>query len=471
MANTSATVGARLARFGRLSLHTRVSLLLTAVLASLTLALGAFWLQATRASISEEITAGTRVCEQWLAVLASEQRDRPDAAASAQLLERVRAAGRIRANALSAFDSNGRVLYLSPAPRYKAGRNAPAWFAGLIDPQVAQRRIFSGGLTLTITPDASRASVDAWDSARTLALWACALLALLFLATRCLLNRALAPLEQVRGALERTGRGHFDLRLPVYAARELNLLAHAYNGMADRLNEAVNDNVRLYSECELAQLMQARLERERRAIAQELHDELAQGITAVRALAGAIVQRTAGQAALYGHAQSIVAVTNDIQQGIRHILQQLRPPGSDAASLNQAVQRHLSLWHQHYPHLELQVELCSDTLQADDALALAVLRILQEGLTNVARHSEAARVKVALRLLCQSDGDWLELTLSDNGRGLPPDAAQPYGFGLRGMRERVLALNGELSIASRQGRGVRLRARLPANTVKIDQPD
>ncbi|MBA5689044.1 sensor histidine kinase [Rugamonas apoptosis] len=457
------------ARFGQLSLRTRISLLLTAVSACLTLALGALWLQDTRASIDEEITAGTRVCEQWLTVLAGELNARPDAAANKQLLARVRAAGRIRANALSAFDASGQVLYVSPGPRYKAGRAAPAWFARLIDPHVQPRRIVAGGLTLILTPDPSRASVDAWDSAQNIMLWACALLALLFLAIRRLLDRALAPLEQIRGALERTGRGRHDLRLPVYAARELNLLAHAYNGMADRLELAVSDNVRLYSECELAQLMQSRLERERRGIAQELHDELAQGITAVRALAGAIVQRTAGQAALHGHAQSIIAVTNDIQQGIRHILQQLRPSCGDTEHLNLAMQRHLSLWHRHYPQLALQVDVCGDSAHVDDTVALALLRILQEGLTNVARHAGAAQVQVALRLCRQHDGDWLELTLADDGRGLPPGAAQPRGFGLRGMRERALALRGELSITSQAGQGVRLCARLPALGVRLDE--
>ncbi|MBA5639297.1 HAMP domain-containing protein [Duganella sp. LX20W] len=465
----TAETATRLARLGPLSLRTRISLLLTAVAACLTLALGALWLQATRTSIDEEITAGTRVCEQWLTVLAREQDAAPGAAAAEQLLVRVRAAGRIRANALRAFDSAGRLLYVSPAPLYKAGRDAPPWFASLLDPHVQPRRIAAGALTLVLTPDPSRASVDAWDSAQAMVRWAVALLALLFLSTRLLLDRALAPLEQIRAALERTGRGRHDLRLPVYAARELNLLAHAYNGMADRLDQAVNDNVRLYSECELAQLMQARVERERRGIARELHDELAQGITAVRALAGAIVQRTADQAPLHGHAQSIIAVTNDIQQGIRHILRQLQPPSGGAQDLGAALQRHLALWHRHYPQLDLQVESDGDCLQVDDTVALALLRVLQEGLTNVARHAGAARVRVSLRLCRQPDGDWLELTLADDGRGLPPAAARRHGFGLRGMHERVLALKGELTIENQPGQGVRLCARLPAQGATLGQ--
>lgn len=455
---------------GRLSLHTRISLLLTAVAASLTLALGGLWLSNTRDSIHEEVEAATRVCEQWLNVLAGEVRAAPSGAASNRLLADIKAVGRIRANALEVINTAGQRVYLSPQPTYKAGRASPAWFARITEPVFAQRRIGAGSLTLILSPDPSRAGLDAWDSLLAMTAWACALLASLFIAARWALNRALHPLDQIKTALECTGQGRFDTRLPVYASRDLNHLSKAFNGMADRLNEAVNDNVRLDSERELSRLLQARLEAERRSIAQELHDELAQGITAVRALAGAIVQRTTEQAALHGHAQSIIAVTNQIQEGIRHILQRLRPLGT-ATDLEQGLQHYLELWQQHYPDLALHADLRTGTLQVSDELALAVLRIIQEGLTNVVRHAAAAQVQLTLHTLQQEDGAWLELTLADNGRGLcgKTSSNAGCGFGLTGMRERVAALHGELSIASMAGGGVCLRARLPASRMQAKQ--
>lgn len=455
---------------GQLSLHTRISLLLSAVVASLTLVLGGLWLSNTHDSIREEIEAATRVCEQWLIVLAGEVRAAP--AASNRLLADIGAVGRIRANALEVIDGAGKRVYLSPQPTYKAGRAAPAWFARIIEPVFVQRRITAGSLTLILTPDPSRASLDAWDSLFAMTAWACALLAILFIATRWALNRALHPLDQIKAALECTGQGRFDTRLPVYASCDLNRLATAFNGMADRLNEAVNDNVRLDSERELSRLLQARLEAERRSIARELHDELAQGITAVRALAGAIVQRSTEQPGLHGPAQSIIAVTNQIQQGIRHILQRLRPLGNHADThLEQALQHYVELWQQHYPDLALQVDLRMGTLQVSDELALTLLRIIQEGLTNVVRHAAAAQVQLTLHCLQQEDGEWLELTLADNGCGLSGKTSSNAGcgFGLTGMRERVAALHGELSIASMAGGGVCLRARLPANRTQTKQ--
>ena len=418
------------------------------------LVLGGLWLSITRNSIVEEVTAATRVCEQWLDVLVDEARSAQysaanPAAASQRLLATVKAAGRIRANALAVLDATGTQIYASPKPTYKAGRSSPAWFAQLAEPAFPQHRIAAGSLTLVITPDASRASLDAWDNLFVMTAWCCALLVLLFIATRHALNRAFYPLDQLEAALQSTGQGRFDIRLPIYSTSELNRLAQAYNGMADRLNIAVNDNVRLASERELASQLQAHLEAERRSIAQELHDELAQGITAVRALAGAIVQRSS--LPVQEHAQSIISVTDQIQEGIRRILQRLRP--LDSTSLNEALQRYLALWRQRYPEVTLQLELDTEAIQVSDALA--VLRIIQEGLTNVVRHAAATQVLLSLHHQDSS----LELKLSDNGRGLGTGFEE--GYGLTGMRERVAALEGELLISCPTEGGFCLRVRLP----------
>ena len=453
----------------QLSLHTRISLLMTAVVSSMMLILGGMWLTGTRDSINEEITAGTLVCEQWLNVLVGEARATKSAAAYERLLLDIKTVGRIRANALEVVDATGQRIYLSPNSTYKAGRASPAWFAHITEPVFASRRIQAGNLTLIITPDPSRASLDVWDSLFAMTAWGCVFLAVLFLAMRSALNRAFYPLDQIESALERTGRGRFDIRLPVYATRELNRLAIAFNGMLDRLNDAVNDNVRLGSERELSRLLHIRLESERHSIAMELHDELAQGITAVRALAGAILQRTRGQSNLQDPAQSIISVTDQIQQGIRNILQRLRPLGSDSASLNHALQRYIACWRQYYPDIALHIDLNSETLQVSDELAFSVLRIVQEGLTNVVRHATATQVKLTLNHMHEAHGHWLELTLTDNGCGLAKEAGSNGGFGLTGMRERVAELNGELSIANITAGGVCLRVRLPARNEQTKQ--
>lgn len=451
----------------RLTLKTRISLVLTALVASLALAGGGLWLAHTRTATHEEVEAATRVAEQWLTVAAQDVRDgRPGAAAA--LLHQVKSVGRLRANALAVLDAQGRQLYASPPPVYKAGRDAPAWFTWLAEPRLAARRVEAGPYTLVLQPDPSRASLDAWDGLCALAGWGAALLLALFLASRFALARALQPLSQVMGALDATGRGRFDTRLPVYPVPELGRLARAFNGMADRLAQAVDENVRLDSEGETARRLQQSLELERRSIARELHDELAQGITAVRALAGAIAQRCETRPDLQGHAQSIVDVTGEMQDGVRHILQRLKPaaPGP----LDQALGRYLETWRCHHPDVALTADLAAGALGDDHSLAL--LRIVQEGLTNIARHAGARRVHLTLARATDAAGaPWVHLSLEDDGRGLAAPSGSPgCGLGRAGMMERAAALGGVVELVSGAERGTRLVARLPLEPLAPQLP-
>lgn len=437
-------------RLARLGLHTRVSLILTALAASLLLVLAGQWLHGTQASIHEEVEAATRVSEQMLRLLTRDL-NRPD-----ELLAVVRPLGRIRAHELEVLAADGRRLYHSPGPTYKAGRQVPGWFAGLLAPEFAPRRLAVGESTLLLTPDPSRALIDAWDDLLAVAGWALVFLALLFLAVRRALNAALRPLAEVMMALDQTGRGRFETRLPVFAAPELARLSRSFNGMADRLQAVVDDNVRLETEREVAARMQAGLEAERRDIARELHDELAQGITAVRALAGAIVQRTADDSALHIPARSIVAVTGEMQDGVRHILHRLRPAD---ASLELRLGRLLDNWRRQNGNIALVATLLPGSAPLAEATLQAVVRIVQEGLTNIVRHAGASRVDLVLA----RRGAGLHLSLADNGRGadgrVSPEAG--CGLGLAGMAERVAALGGQLEFDCPAGGGFRLIARLP----------
>lgn len=442
-----------------LSLHTRVSLVLTGLATVLLLLLGGLWLQGTRNGVHEEVEAATRVSAQWLQAVGSDLRELAAAERSERLLAIVRDIGRVRANVLEVHAlSGGQRLYVSPPSAYKAGRTAPAWFAGLLSPQFVPLGLDIAGLRLTLHPDPSRAVLDAWDELVALAGWGLLLLVALYGGVRIALARALRPLDEIMAALELTGRGRFDTRLPQFAAPELGGLSRAFNGMADRLKAAVDENVRLEIDRDLAERMQSRLEAERREIARELHDELAQGITAVRALAGAIVQRTPEAPALHGPAQSIVAVTGAMQDGVRGILRKLRP--ADAGGLGERLALCLEHWRASHGEIALAAQIELGGLPLPDAVAQAVLRIVQEGLTNVARHAGACRVELSIG----RDAGGLTLMLADDGRGSngSPSPQAGSGFGLAGMRERVALLGGRLEFSRPPAGGFALRAWLPA---------
>ncbi len=446
----------------RLSLHTRVGLVLTALAASLLVVMTGFWLHGTRNAIHEEVEAASRVSEQWLKAVLGEMHDVPAATRGERLLGVARAIGRVRANELEIRTAAGETIYRSPAPTYKAGRLAPAWFASLLASELPARTLAVEGYTLTLHPDTSRAILDAWDELAAMAGWAVALLALIFVATRGALGRALRPLSQIMRALDRTGRGRFDTRLPVFATPELGRISRAFNGMADRLGEAVDQNVRLESDREVARRMQAGLEEERRVIARELHDELAQGITAVRALAGAIVQRTADAPSLHIPAQGIVAVTGEMQDGVRNILHRLRPAAGN--SLAVTLERQLAGWQGQHPDIVVSSTLLIGSQPVADDLAMAIVRIVQEGLTNVVRHADATQVELSINRIAGC----LHLTLTDNGCGRSgqPSAQAGCGLGLTGMGERIAALGGHLQFEQPAGGGFRIVVSLPDSVVQ-----
>lgn len=442
------------------SLHARLSLMLVLIVTVALLAGTALWLRETRSAIHEEITSASRVAEQWLNVLVHETRRDPEAGAE-RLMSALQAVGRIRAHALEVTANGNERLYLSPAPTYKAGREAPAWFAQSLTPHLPIRHFDAGSVQISLYPDASRAVLDAWDDLASMAGWGIAGLLLAWLGCHAGLQRALAPLRAVDAAFARGAEGHFDRRLPTVGARELDRLARSYNQLAERLDHSLADKAQLEAEQRFQRTIQTRLEEERRIVARELHDELAQGITAVRAIAGAIQQRSGDQPGIHGSAQAIIAMTGQMQDGVRAILHRLRDPATDCGrGIRSAIADWCSAWSALYPHITLNPVLPDLDPALSDDQALTVQRLLQESLTNVVRHADATQVDVVL----QYSPYHLELRITDNGRGLtsrttPSDDRPRYG--LVGMHERVLALGGDLHFETPDHGGLCIRAILP----------
>jgi signal transduction histidine kinase len=106
-------------------------------------------------------------------------------------------------------------------------------------------------------------------------------------------------------------------------------------------------------------------------------------------------------------------------------------------------------------HCELHV--CKEDIQLDDACATALFRIVQESLTNVVRHAHASKVDISLG---RNEANYL-LEVKDNGQGFEPAIRKEKSFGLLGIRERALALGGEVDISSVPGQGTSIRVSIP----------
>lgn len=449
------------------TLEQRIGLVMTVLMLALLLVMAVLWVRDTRQAIHEEVRAATRVAEQFLEVRLAGLESAASPDAQQTLLAELAAVGRLRANALKVHAPDGALIYHSPEPVWKAGRDAPDWFDAWVAPQVAGWSAQAAGLRFELVPDTSRAVLDAWDDLMAGLGWGAALLLLVWFGSRAALRRALSPLQRVDDVLVDAADGRFDQRLPAFGVREIDRVASAYNRLADNLMETRADNRRLGDDRDFARALQQRLEAERRVISRELHDELGQGITAVRAIAGSILQRSQHEPQLYGSAQAMLAMTGQMQDGVRTILNRLRRFPTDSSSLHEAMHAHCAQWQQLHPDvmLELRLDAMPDTLPEQQALTL--LRVLQESLTNVARHAEASHVLVKLT---RAQGA-LELSVTDDGRGLEHTPTPDGHYGLVGMRERVSELQGELDLERPSSGGVRLRVRLPEALLVADRQE
>src|SRR5579883_2486204 len=195
-----------------MKLRTRLNLVLTGLTAIFIVVLVLGQLRSTGSSIREEIEAANRVASQMLGPLAQSYANAGGTAAVQDLLEHT---GHVRATDITLIGADGRVLYRSPPPSYKAGREAPDWFVHLLTPQLP-RQLFAlpDGAQLAIDPQSSRAVLDAWDDLKRLLTVGGLLLAAVSVLAFGLVGRALDPFKVIGAGLERLQHGDLAFRLP-----------------------------------------------------------------------------------------------------------------------------------------------------------------------------------------------------------------------------------------------------------------
>ena len=209
----------------------------------------------------------------------------------------------------------------------------------------------------------------------------------------------------------------------------------------------------------LAAHLESVREEERTRIARELHDELGQSLTGLKLDLAWVEHRLNRSASTQTGARyrSLIGRLDQIMVSVRRIITELRPSVLDQLGLADAVE-----WQAHDVaaraglELDLTINVNGGTLP--DATASAVFRMLQETLTNVARHANARRVGVTLR----QDATSLSLDVKDDGRGITASELRgTSSLGLVGLRERSLACGGTIDIRGEAGRGTTVSLRLP----------
>lgn len=267
-------------------------------------------------------------------------------------------------------------------------------------------------------------------------------LGVMLVANAALLRIGLAPLERLTRLMTTVDLLRPGHRLPEQGHGETAELIRTFNAMLERLEqERAASSARVL----LAQ------ESERRRIAQELHDEVGQTMTAVLLS----LKRASDEAdePLRGELQQAQEITRGSLDEVRRLVRRLRPGVLDDLGLISAL---TSLTTEFATHAGLRVvrRFDSDLPPLDQQAELVLYRVAQEALTNAARHADAGQVELSL---CRADGA-VVLSVTDDGRGT---GVAHEGAGIRGMRERALFIGASLDVTSRPQAGTQVRLTVP----------
>jgi signal transduction histidine kinase len=450
-------------------LKVRLTLRVAAVSALCFAAIAAYFLVDADRSMRARTGATAEVVARTLALQQSELGWAINRRAAFPRLDNVAASVMAPGLCLAFRASSGETLQRFCGGSLSENSATPALFAAfyrrLFDPgREAVRPVVLRGTTIgeaVVWIDPTVLTAQAWHDAGRLMLALAIALPLLCALVYAALARALRPTRLVCDGLERIAANDLSARLPPFDLAELSAISDVFNHLAESLGMALAER------SELTRRLIALQDEERRHLARELHDEFGQSLAAIRALAAsARLSALQDCPAMLDECDSIARTAADMMETLRGALFRLRPPDVDELGLVASLEGLVAGWNgrsRGQPRFEIAFSGAFEHLPA--TINPSLYRIVQEALTNAAKHAGATRVAIRVDVADPSAGNALrkiELVIEDDGR---PGKARS-GMGLLGMRERVASLGGELSFESGADGGSVLKAAIPLSVVE-----
>lgn len=331
--------------------------------------------------------------------------------------------------------------------------SVPAWFVWWVKPApfTAIRTIKTkhGAFEIVIHDNPNDEIIEAWGEARGLLALIVLQSLLIWVLVHMMLGRALKSVPVILNGLERIEAGDYQQRLPDFSLPEFSRISAAFNHAASALEKTHQENRHLTRRSLTVQ------EEERRILSQELHDELGQSLTGIKVIATAMAKENPNSGE---GINSILTICDHLFSVVRSMMRRLRPTVLDELGLEASLEDMLSNWRTQNPHtaVTMQIDPVIESLGCPDNIHL--FRIVQESLSNIARHAQATAVTINLKQSTQ----FMTLTITDNGHGYDPDQISP-GFGLLGIRERAESLGGQFHLQTHVGSGTSIRIEVPYN--------
>lgn len=345
--------------------------------------------------------------------------------------------------------------------------STPGWFLAIYDAltsgsQTSERAVYRHGVehgTVVVDYSSVATAARAWATVAPLMGFAAALVTVLCLVIYVVIDRALRPTREVLAGLNRLGSGDLAFRLPSFRLAELNRISQVFNDLSGALSKANTERA------DLARRLVDTQEQERRHVARELHDEIAQKLSALSANAACLRTKAQREApALTGEAKELESMASSLMVSVRRTLTYLRPQEIDDLGLVHSLE---DLVAEHNKRADgstkYSIETTGDVQHLQAETSAHVYRIIQEALTNASKHANARNVKVSLSQIAETAPETIRLSIVDDGAGPYPGHVSPSqgGAGMIGMRERVVALSGTFVAGPLPSGGFELQVEFP----------
>ena len=308
--------------------------------------------------------------------------------------------------------------------------------------------------TVLVTLNVQMETTRAWNNLRAVT----GVLAVTFLVLCVLMfwtiNRMLRPAHRIVNGLEKMREGNLDYRLPGFDIAEWRRTGEAINALASSQQHTLAENKRL-----ALKLMNAQ-EEEHRYISRELHDEFGQCLAGINAVTASVAQTARKDCpAVVDEVQSISHITAHMMKALRNLLTRLRPTEVDELGLSASLTQLVKSWNQRSGNqTQYQLDIDKNLDNLPDPLPVNIYRIVQECLTNIAKHAKAGKAEISLRRMTDQT---VLISIRDDGIAQAESFENTMGIGLFGIHERVTALGGLLSLQAQRYGGLLVTVSLP----------
>ncbi len=440
-----------------MNLKLRLNLIITILLLLIMLIGGSFTIKNARTNIQAEIASTAILAVHMLNAEIANLKTSDQPMIKSGAIFKLKTLNNIRHLKIDFFDVSGNLLDSNRAHSNQDKTPPPDWFIHSMDTvtdelPVNRQPVYVASQylgELVITPDISYEIIEEWEDTKGILI----LLGIFFLVVNLLVyfsvSMALRPINNILVALTDLEAGNLAARLPKFTLPELSKISDKFNVMANTLQSSIESNHSLTQ-----QLIRLQ-EDERKNLAQELHDEIGQHLTAIHLDASAI-KSAKNIASAQESANAIEQVVRRMMEIVHTMLQRLRPNGLDELGLDSALGELTSTWLERQPQIKLDLHISGDFLNIDEAILISVYRLVQECLTNIARYANAKQLTISVI----KENNIITMSIHDDGIGFDT-TIKPKGFGLAGMKERVEGLAGRFELQTAINEGVTITIELP----------